>query len=71
MSHDDEMDKAKTDHEQITRPGEQVSRDEQEAGRRETETDPETGRRSGESTMRDVTGVDPKEPITTDGRSQG
>ncbi len=71
MSHHDQSDKAKTDHPKITRGAEDVADQESEAGRHDLGTDTATGRPTGGSTARDVTGVDPKEPITTDGRSKG
>lgn len=46
-----------------SRSGEDVSREESEAGRHDTGTDSESGRPTGESTMRDSTSVDPQEPI--------
>jgi len=49
-----------------TRSGEDVSREESEAGRYDTGTQGDTGRPTGESTMRDSTSVDPQEPIDED-----
>jgi hypothetical protein len=37
-----------------------------EPGREDTGTDSETGRPTGTSTARDMTGVDPQDPVTTD-----
>jgi len=45
------------------RSAEDVSREESEAGRHDTGEQGETGRPTGESTMRDSTSVDPQEPI--------
>jgi len=49
-----------------TRSAEDVAGGEQEAGRHDTGTDGQTGRPTGESTMRDSTSVDPQEPIDED-----
>jgi hypothetical protein len=70
MSHHDQMDTAKTDHGKMTRGAEDVASQESEPGRHDLGRH-ETGRERGGSTMRDVTSVNPKEPITTDGRSKG
>lgn len=49
-----------------SRSGEEVGGSEQEHGRQDTGTQGESERPTGESTARDWTGVDPKDPITTD-----
>ena len=48
------------------RSAEDVAGGEQEAGRHNTGTDGQSGRPTGESTMRDSTSVDPQEPIDED-----
>jgi hypothetical protein len=53
-------------HESITRSGEEISKAEQEAGRKDSADKGQSGRPSGTSSARDYTGVDPKEPITKD-----
>ncbi len=45
------------------RGGEGVVREESEPGRHDTGEQGQTGRPTGESTMRDSTSVDPQEPI--------
>jgi hypothetical protein len=67
MHHDqpaDMEDKAVSKSE--SRAGEEVASSEQEQGRVDTGTQGAADRPTGESTARDWTGVDPKEPITRD-----
>ena len=48
------------------RSAEDVASGESEAGRHDTGTQGQTDRPTGESTMRDSTSIDPKEPIDED-----
>lgn len=63
---DDARDQARTDHESQTRRGEDVAKEEQEAGRQDTGVQGATERPMGTSTARDFTGVDPKEVTSHD-----
>jgi hypothetical protein len=54
------------DHESITRSGEEIGESEQEKGRKDGEAKSDSGRPTGTSSARDVTGVNPLEPITKD-----
>ncbi|MBA2717996.1 MAG: hypothetical protein H0U52_01960 [Chloroflexi bacterium] len=67
---DDERDQAKTDHASINRRGEDVSGDENEAGREQTGTQGATDRPVGTSTTRDVTSVNPSEITSHDDDSR-
>ncbi|MEO5940850.1 MAG: hypothetical protein ABIZ72_07675, partial [Candidatus Limnocylindrales bacterium] len=65
MDDQDRFDKSKTDVESITRRGEDVDKQEQEAGRHDTGNQGPTDRPTGTSTARDFTGVDPQD-VTSD-----
>ena len=62
--HDFDRDEDKTTTTSDSRSGEDLSSSEQEAGREETGTRGETERPTGTSSARDVTGIDPQDPIT-------
>jgi hypothetical protein len=53
-----------TSGESTTRRGEEIARDEKEAGRHDTGKQGASERPAGKSTARDRTGVDPQGPIT-------
>ncbi len=67
---DDERDEAKTDHESISRRGEDVTGQEHEAGRKQTGTQGDTDRPVGTSTTRDATSVNPGEIVSHDDDSR-
>lgn len=69
MDDQDRFDKSKTDVDSMTRRGEDVSKQEQEAGRHDTGSQGPTERPTGTSTARDFTGVDPKEVTSDEDRS--
>ena len=69
MDDNDRFDTSKTDVDSLTRRGEDVTKQEDEAGRHDTGTQGATERPTGTSTARDFTGVDPKEVTSDENRS--
>ncbi|MBA2381394.1 MAG: hypothetical protein H0V73_04710 [Chloroflexi bacterium] len=67
---DDERDEVKTDHESINRRGEDVSGQENEAGRERSGTQGATDRPVGTSTTRDATSVNPSKIVSHDDDSR-
>lgn len=69
MDDQDRFDKSKTEVDSMTRRGEDVSKQEHEAGRYDTGTQGSTERPTGTSTARDFTGVDPQDVTSDEDRS--
>ena len=64
MTNDKEFDTAKTEVDSIGRRGEDIDRQEPEAGRSDTAPEGATKRMAGTSTSRDFTSVDPQETVS-------
>ena len=66
MPDDNEFDRSQTEVPSINRRGEDVAKEEQEAGRHDTGTQGATERMAGTSTSRDFTSVDPQRRTSHD-----